>query len=199
MDISQTQERFDIPCVILAGGKSSRMGSDKALLPFGTFNSLAEFQYTKLGGFFKKVYISSKVNKFKFLHNQILDKEDLASAMIALKNILTFLQAEKVFIIAVDYPFVQKSTIQTLINNANEAEIILPKTEKTHNLCGIYSLDTIKKIEFLLSTNTHKISDLTTLCRTMMIQFDETQEFSNLNFPQDYDFAHNLIKNNFYL
>ena len=197
MDTLQTQERFDIPCVILAGGKSSRMGADKALLPFGQFSSLAEFQYIKLGGFFKKVYISSKVNKFKFLHNEILDKEDLASAMIAIKNILRFLQAKKVFIIAVDYPFVQKSTFQSMISNASKAEIILPKTEKTHNLCGIYSFETIEKIEFLLSKNIHKISDLTTLCHTIMLKFDETQEFSNLNFPQDYDFASKFIKNNF--
>ncbi|MFY4863348.1 NTP transferase domain-containing protein, partial [Aliarcobacter butzleri] len=26
---------FEIPCVILSGGKSSRMGEDKSLLPFG--------------------------------------------------------------------------------------------------------------------------------------------------------------------
>ena len=52
--------------VILAGGKSSRMKQDKALLPFGDTNSLAEFQYRRLSKIFSKVYISSKNNKFDF-------------------------------------------------------------------------------------------------------------------------------------
>ncbi len=30
----------DIPLVIFAGGKSSRMGKDKALLPFGGYSTL---------------------------------------------------------------------------------------------------------------------------------------------------------------
>ena len=56
----------DSIAVILAGGKSSRMQQDKALLPFGEVNSLAEFQYRRLSKIFSKVYISSKYNKFDF-------------------------------------------------------------------------------------------------------------------------------------
>ncbi|MDQ1268445.1 MAG: molybdenum cofactor guanylyltransferase, partial [Campylobacterota bacterium] len=58
---------FDIPCVIFAGGKSSRMGKDKSLLPFGTFDTLTEFQLNRLGKIFKNVYISCKEkSKFNF-------------------------------------------------------------------------------------------------------------------------------------
>lgn len=39
---------LDIPCVIFAGGKSSRMGEDKALLPFGNFKTLTQYQLTRL-------------------------------------------------------------------------------------------------------------------------------------------------------
>ena len=58
---------FDIPCVIFAGGKSSRMGEDKALLPFGKFPTLSEFQLHRLNQIFKNVYISCKDrSKFNF-------------------------------------------------------------------------------------------------------------------------------------
>ena len=53
---------IDTPLVIVAGGKSSRMGRDKALLPFGGYSSLAQFQYQKFLPIFEKVYISCKNN-----------------------------------------------------------------------------------------------------------------------------------------
>ncbi|MDP1784432.1 MAG: NTP transferase domain-containing protein, partial [Sulfuricurvum sp.] len=39
---------FDLPCILFAGGKSSRMGSDKSLLPFGGYPTLAQYQYERL-------------------------------------------------------------------------------------------------------------------------------------------------------
>jgi len=68
---------FEIPCVILSGGKSSRMGEDKSLLPFSTSNTLIEYQYKRLKPYFKDIYISSKIDKFDFLQNKqslILDE-----------------------------------------------------------------------------------------------------------------------------
>jgi len=65
---------FSIPCVIFAGGKSSRMGEDKALLPFASFSTLAEYQQTKLSKLFTHVYISCKEkNNFPFEANFIED------------------------------------------------------------------------------------------------------------------------------
>lgn len=61
---------FKIPCVILCGGKSSRMGEDKALLPFASSNSLTQYQYDRLESYFKNIYISSKIDKFSFLKNK---------------------------------------------------------------------------------------------------------------------------------
>ncbi|NCB12260.1 MAG: molybdenum cofactor guanylyltransferase, partial [Erysipelotrichia bacterium] len=51
---------IDMPCVILCGGKSSRMKEDKTLLPFFNSNSLAQFQYDRLKLHFQNIYISSK-------------------------------------------------------------------------------------------------------------------------------------------
>jgi len=51
-------------CVILAGGKSSRMGRDKTLLPFGGFATLTHYGAHKFGRIFERVFISSKFEKF---------------------------------------------------------------------------------------------------------------------------------------
>lgn len=51
-------------CVILAGGKSSRMGRDKTLLPFGGFATLTHYGAHKFGRIFDRVFVSSKFDKF---------------------------------------------------------------------------------------------------------------------------------------
>jgi len=52
--------------IIFAGGKSSRMGRDKALLPFGEYSTLCEYQYQRLAKIFETVHISTKEAKFDF-------------------------------------------------------------------------------------------------------------------------------------
>ncbi|WP_228135503.1 NTP transferase domain-containing protein [Halarcobacter anaerophilus] len=89
---------FEIPCVILCGGKSSRMGEDKALLPFSNSDTLSQYQYEKYKPFFKKVYISSKTNKFDFDANLILDKSNIYSPIVALKSIFESLKDEKKYL-----------------------------------------------------------------------------------------------------
>ena len=51
-------------CVILAGGKSSRMGRDKTVLPFGGFATLTHYGAHKFGRIFERVFVSSKFDKF---------------------------------------------------------------------------------------------------------------------------------------
>ena len=63
--ISLNFKKNSLCCVILAGGKSSRMGRDKALLPFRGFDSMTEYQIDKFKNHFKKIYISTK-NRDKF-------------------------------------------------------------------------------------------------------------------------------------
>ena len=68
---------IEIPCVIFAGGKSSRMGRDKSLLPFGGFETLTQYQYERLKKIFANVYISCKNrSKFDFDANFIEDDAD---------------------------------------------------------------------------------------------------------------------------
>lgn len=197
MDTLQTQERFDIPCVILAGGKSSRMGADKALLPFGQFNSLAEFQYDKFSRIFYSVYLSAKENKFDFKCNFLKDCDsEIFSPLVALKSAIESSKNDSVFIIAVDYPFISKSSIAKLIQNETNCKITIAKTTQNHNLCGIYSKKILPKIEELLEQNIHKIGTLLASVDTCMVDFEDDEEFCNMNFETEYNKIFNSYKNN---
>jgi molybdenum cofactor guanylyltransferase len=181
---------IDIPCVILSGGKSSRMGEDKALLPFGECSTLTQYQYNKLSKIFDNVYISSKIDKFKFLEDKnkiIFDIAKISSPMIALKSIFKKLNNDKIFIITVDTPLLLESTITELINDSNNYDITIAKSiDKTHNLCGIFTRNTYTKISQYIDQDMHKINFLVKSSNTNYKLFDDKNQFININTPSEY-------------
>lgn len=187
--ISHQQE---LPLVILCGGKSSRMGKDKALLPFKDKNSLAAFQYDRLKPFFKNIFLSSKINKFDFSCDIIYDVGDIYSPLIALQTILKSIKNEKVVILSVDTPFVSIETINTLIKESDSYDICVAKSGRLHSLCGVFSKSCLKQIELMLSDDMHKIGYLLKKVKTNIINFENDDEFLNLNMKEDYIKALNL-------
>jgi len=101
--------------VIFAGGKSSRMGKDKSLLPFAHYSTLSEFQQERLKPWFKKVYISAKENKFDFTCEYIEDKTSVSSPLIGLLSILESIEEDEVFVLSVDAPFVDKNVMEKFL------------------------------------------------------------------------------------
>lgn len=175
--------------VILAGGKSSRMGKDKSLLPFGGFETLAEYQYTRLKRVFDEVYISTKEQKFNFQAPLIIDKEDTFSPLVALDSILKILKSE-IFVLGVDMPFVSDQTIYKLLNYYNpQKDAIVAKNDKIEPLCGIYTPNILKNIKELLSKDNHKLNYLLRISDTIVLDGFFEGEFINLNYPKDYEQA----------
>ena len=181
---------FEIPCVILSGGKSSRMGEDKSLLPFSTSNSLIEYQYKRLKPYFKDIYISSKIDKFDFLQNKqslILDEnKEIFSPILALETIFSKFSNQKIFIITVDTPFVSIETINELINKSNKVDICIAQTEKTHNLCGVFSSNLNIFIKDMIKNDIHKIFYLIKNNNHKIINFDNHEQFININNKSEY-------------
>lgn len=186
-------------CVVLCGGKSSRMGEDKALLPFFEKSSLAKYQYDRLKPHFKKVYISSKINKFDFLEKNslILDKNETYSPIAALESIFETINEEKIFILTVDTPLIQIETIKKIIENSQNYDICVAKTSRLHNLCGLFKKQRIKPlIKKMLQDDFHKVGFLLQSLNSKEVQFEDENEFINLNQKEDYKKALELISLN---
>lgn len=183
---------FEITCVILSGGKSSRMGEDKSLLPFSSSKTLIEYQYNRLKPYFKNIYISSKVDKFDFLEKKCLildENKDVFSPILALDTIFKKFQNQKIFIITVDTPFVSIDTISKLIEESKDCDICIAQTEKTHNLCGVFSSNISLTIKTMIENDIHKIWFLIKNNIYKIIELPNNNEFLNINHRDDYEIA----------
>ena len=180
---------FEITCVILSGGKSSRMGEDKSLLPFSSSKTLIQYQYNRLKPYFKNIYISSKVDKFDFLEKKFLildENKDIFSPILALDTIFDKLKNQKIFIITVDTPLVTIDSISKLIEESQNYDICIAQTEKTHNLCGVFSSNISLTIKNMIETDIHKINYLIKNNNYNIVNFSDNSEFININNQDEY-------------
>jgi len=189
---------LDIPCVIFAGGKSSRMGEDKALLPFSSYKTLTEFQLSRLSKIFKTVYISCKnKRKFDFDANFIEDVQnsDIFAPTLGFVSIFDKIQENSFFAISVDTPFVSVKEIKKLLELYDSSyDAIIAKTDEgIHPLAGIYSRSLQKSFQDMVLHNNHKLGSLLKSANTKYIFFKDTKAFLNLNHPSDYQKALTLI------
>jgi molybdopterin-guanine dinucleotide biosynthesis protein A len=182
--------------VIVAGGKSSRMKQDKALLPFGDCATLAEFQYLRLSKLFERVYLSSKSNKFNFKMQLIEDRYEASSPLVALVSMFYCLREEEIFVLSVDAPFVGESVILKLYESAeNDLDVIVAKSSNgLEPLCAIYRRSFIEKAEEALKENRHRLQDLFKVLRVKEVKMENEEAFLNLNYPKEYDLAKRRLK-----
>jgi molybdopterin-guanine dinucleotide biosynthesis protein A len=187
---------FEITCVILSGGKSSRMGEDKSFLPFSTSNTLIEYQYQRLKPYFKDIYISSKTDKFDFIDKDFLildENKDIYSPILALDTIFDKFKNQKIFIITVDTPLVTIESISRLIKESENYDICIAQTERTHNLCGVFSSNISLSIETMITNNIHKINYLIKNNEYNLVYFPDNSEFININNKYEYEMALSYI------
>ena len=183
-------------CVILAGGKSSRMGQDKTLLPFGGFETLTHYQVAKLSKVFDEVFVSSKLEKFNPPLKLIKDEnsEDY-SPMLALYCVLKSFD-HSVFIIPADMPFFDLVSLGELTKFKDEFDMVVPgDDEHIHSLCGFVSPSLAPLAQELYQKNEHKIGLLRKNCKCKIVNFDDKEQFFNVNFPEEYKIANEKMKN----
>lgn len=175
--------------IILAGGKSSRMGEDKG---FCSLHSLPMIQHV-LNNVHKAnvsdtIIISnnSEYNKFGFpVFSDIYpDKGPLGGIFTG----LSYSKSKNNLILSCDIPFVDHSVLELLMNQSNDYEINIVKfNNKIHPLIGTYHVSNLKDIEEHLLHNRLKMMDFLDTKQVNYLEIEKelphlsSQVFENIN------------------
>ena len=112
--------------VILCGGKSTRMGTDKALLPFGD-SCLIEYLVSEFSPYFSKIYLSVKIKgDYAHLNLDVTEIPDLyanAGPLSGVFSALSMIDEDKAFFMSVDTPFLEPATGIHLLEELEDAEM----------------------------------------------------------------------------
>ncbi|MFT2614981.1 molybdenum cofactor guanylyltransferase MobA [Helicobacter pylori] len=189
----------DIPCVLLAGGKSSRFITNniqinKALMPFESYSSLLEHQYTRLLKLFKKVIISAK-KSYELNAPYLLEREsDLFSPLFGIYNAFLTLQTPYIFFIPIDTPLVSFESIKALCGIKNFSVIYAKSPTKEHYLISLWHQNIFNALSYALKTQNYRLSDLVKNTSSIAMHFNKEEEFLNLNTLKDYELAVQILK-----
>ncbi|WP_088357528.1 molybdenum cofactor guanylyltransferase MobA [Helicobacter pylori] len=189
----------DIPCVLLAGGKSSRfiinnIQINKALMPFESYSSLLEYQYTRLLKLFKKVIISAK-KSYELNAPYLLEREsDLFSPLFGIYNAFLTLQTPYIFFIPIDTPLVSFESIKALCGIKNFSVVYAKSPTKEHYLISLWHQNILNALSYALKTQNYRLSDLVKNTSSIAMHLDKEEEFLNLNTLKDYELAVHILK-----
>lgn len=121
---------MDVTCAILAGGKSTRMGKDKATIE--VYNKpLIEKVYERARHVFRKILIVSSFHEqFPGIDAPIIkDVSPFRSSMVGIASALLSADTPYVFVLACDMPFVTPQSIKHVLKEVHGEDIVIPRTQ----------------------------------------------------------------------
>ncbi len=182
--------KFPYPLVIFAGGKSSRMGRDKALLPFGGYPTLTEYQIARFTPYFEKIYVGCKSReKFDFEANFIEDlpQYDDSAPHIGLISAFEQIKSDTICVLSVDTPFFEAEHFQKLLEADNRADAVVAQSPKGNQpLCALYRRTALPHIKALAAAKQYRFAALFERISTTFVAFEDEKIFTNLNTPEEY-------------
>jgi molybdenum cofactor guanylyltransferase len=179
---------------VLAGGKSTRMGQDKAAVTLNGF-TLLEHALAALRQVCRDIAILGKRDLYGSLGPVYEDIFPGCGPLGGIHAALSNSQTPFNLIIAVDTPFLAPEFLSYLADRAIDSGAIVTTPEiddYTQPLCTVYSLDFCPIAEQALRSGNYKIVPLFPPDRTLVIKEAELRQFAfapdmfeNLNTPED--------------
>ena len=183
-----------VTAFILAGGKSTRMGTDKAFVTLDGRTLLAR-ALDLARSVATDVHIVGDPAKFAafapVIEDVFRDRGPLGGIHAALRASQTDLN----LILAVDVPFVTSALLQYLIKRASDSKAIITVTRAAENwqpLCAVYRRAFVDAADQSLRSGRYKIDALFKPAITQVIEEKDLESagfssshFRNLNTPTD--------------
>ena len=174
--------------IVMAGGQSSRMGTDKSMLHISG-QSMIEVICQQLVGNFEQILISDKKEgALAFLGFTIIkDKVGGQGPLMGLVSALESSANQLNFVTACDIPYIDLKFVRRMLREAQDFDAVVPIRDdgQIEPLFAIYRKSVIPAINNALSAGGRKMSDFFDQCKVKYLPLD-AKNFTNLNTIADY-------------
>jgi len=184
-----------VTAIILAGGKSQRMGTNKAFLRYGD-KTFIEHQVLTLSKIFGEIILSANDAstyaglKLPIVSDVMTGKGPLGGICAGLKRATS----HHAFVIACDMPFVNEGLILYLKSQINDYDVVVPQTSRgLEPMHAFYSRNCIQPMYRCLEEGRLRIVDFFSEVKVKVISENDfagldaaLQSLVNLNTPEEY-------------
>ena len=193
---------MNITGILLAGGKSSRMGTEKGMIRIHD-RELMSFPLNALESVCDQIMISTCNDTFKYHDYQVVCDE--IPGLGPLGGIFTCLKksaSEINLVLSYDMPFVTPDLLKYIISHSCEYEITAPslKDQLPEPLCTVYMKSTIPAIQKSVRKKNYKVNDLFSVASFNHLIIDNTLPFYNpylfynVNKPEEFEKIQTIIR-----
>lgn len=191
--------------IILAGGKSSRMGTNKALLTIEG-KTVIERIAEQLGGIVDEcLIVTNTFHDYEFLQLPMVeDKWKDMGPLAGIEAGLTASKTDKNLIVACDMPFISIEWGQYLLSQLEHYQAAVPEVDgQLHPLFAAYHTSIAPAVAQSLAKNQLRIRQLLQTIHVKIVKNEELNSsgistkdiyFFNMNHPTEYHQAMNLVK-----
>ena len=196
---------MEISCIILAGGKSIRLGHDKVIERLGN-TTLLEKVISRIDSFSQKIVIvTAEERTFPQLSGnpRVKTVTDIFPGRGSLGGIYTGLVNSKSFhnlVIAADMPFLNQELLAYMIEIAHGFDYVIPRIGTFYEpLHAIYSKNCVSPIETMINQDRRVIIELFDHVKVRYVESEEIDRFDpehlsffNINTKEDLDLARKI-------
>lgn len=205
--IKKNREIPSLTAIILAGGKSSRIGSDqdKAILKLNG-KRLIDIVISKLKHMVgDNIIIVGPPEKYPSYKQVIPDLFNQRGLLVGLYSGLKSSASRYNLVVGCDMPFLKVELLQYMRDKIGSNDIIIPRYAKNYiePLCAIYSKDCLSVMERNIETGILLIRRIFPYLKVRYIEEEEIKRvdpelisFFNINYKEDFVRAEELIKGN---
>ncbi len=175
--------------VVLAGGESSRMGTDKALLEIDGMTMIEHVTETLRNVFEEVVVVSNVPVKYSFLNLPVFpDIIRNCGPLGGIHSALTHLNTEAIFVVSCDTPFISEGLIRHLLTSHTNHDLCVPKMGKeVQPLCGIYKKTALPTITQRLHQHQLRVREIFDLVDTSIIPIGPELPFYHSNLLKNFN------------
>lgn len=173
--------------IILAGGNSSRMGTDKALIPFKGVH-LIEYSLSLMKNLCHHIIISANnPNYTNFGFPVVHDNFKGIGPLAGLEACLRYSQTRINLVVSCDTPFINSDLFRNILDYTEAYDAIVPVLNdgKIEPLIGFYSKDILSQLVLQIKKGDYKMQNLLKLINTKYITLINDNLLHNLNTPED--------------